>query len=163
VHMWSYRSYCFSKANMYYLISREHVYDSTGNLLVEKVNTSMDETMRRKMSIAHTKFEDVFQMAKTSEEDMDILIQDLESLSLLFQPTSHTRQHEQENFIGMTIPNDVQVYPPSDICSRGRCKRISGHADKNKKKKNSGPRKCTSCKDVGHDRRNCPNKNVAAI
>lgn len=163
MHMWSYRSYCFSKANMYYLISREHVYDSTGNLLVEKVNTSMDETMRRKMSIAHTKFEDVFQMAKTSEEDMDILIQDLESLSLLFQPTSHTRQHEQENFIGMTIPNDVQVYPPSDICSRGRCKRISGHADKNKKKKNSGPRKCTSCKDVGHDRRNCPNKNVAAI
>lgn len=60
------------------------MYDSTGNLLVEKVNTSMDETMRRKMSIAHTKFEDVFQMAKTSEEDMDILIQDLEYLSLLF-------------------------------------------------------------------------------
>jgi hypothetical protein len=56
------------------------------------------------MSSAHNKFEDIFQMAKTLEEGMDILIQNLESLSLLFQPNMQTTQEEQENFIGMSIP-----------------------------------------------------------
>jgi hypothetical protein len=51
---------------------------------------AMDEAMRRKMSSAPNKFEDIFQMAKTSQEGMDILIQTLESLSLLFQPTIRT-------------------------------------------------------------------------
>ncbi|XP_039804890.1 protein FAR1-RELATED SEQUENCE 5-like [Panicum virgatum] len=74
------------------------------------------------------------------------------------RPTSHTRQEEQENFIGFSIPDDVQVHPPTDILAKGKCKRILGHADKNKKKKEPTPRKCTTCKDVGHDRRNCPNK-----
>jgi hypothetical protein len=63
----------------------------------------------------------------------------------------------------MCISNDVQVHPPNDIRSKGKCKRILGHEDKNKKKKNSAPRKCTACNDVGHDRRNCPNKNVRTI
>jgi hypothetical protein len=59
--------------------------------------------MRRKMSTVHNKFKDIFQMPKNSEDDMDILIQNLESLSLLFQSASHTRQEEQESFIGMSI------------------------------------------------------------
>jgi hypothetical protein len=139
---------------------------------VEKSTTVVEETMTRKMSSAHNKFEDIFQMAKTLEEGMDILIQNLESLSLLFQPNMQTTQEEQENFIGMSIPEDVQVHPSNAIRSKGNCKRILGHGDRNKKKKghgdrnkkkNSGPRKCTACKDVGHDRRNCPNKNVSAL
>jgi hypothetical protein len=93
----------------------------------------MEDTMRRKMASAHNKFEDVFQMAKTSDEGLDILIQNLESLSLLFQPSSRTRQEEQETFIGMSIPENVQVHPPSDIRSKGKCKRILGHADKNRR------------------------------
>jgi hypothetical protein len=122
----------------------------------------MDDVMRKKMSTAHNKFEDIFQMAKTSEDSMDILIQNLESLSLLFQPTTRTRQEEQESFIGMSIPENVQIHPPSDIHSKGKCKRILGHADKNKRKKSSGPRKCSTCSDVGHDRRKCPKKNTGA-
>jgi hypothetical protein len=86
----------------------------------------------------------------------------LESLSLLFEPISRTRQEEQESFIGMSIPENVQVHPPSDIRSKGKCKRIRGHADKNTRTQSSGPRKCSSCKCVGHDRRNCPTKNAAA-
>lgn len=78
--------------------------------------------MRRKMSIAHTDFEVVFQMAKTLEENMDILIHNLESLSWLFHPTSHIRQQEQEYFIGTTISNDVQVHAFSEICSKERCR-----------------------------------------
>ena len=118
----------------------------------------MDESMRRKMSSAHNKFEDIFQMAKTSEEGMDILLQNLESLSLLFQPRSHTRQEEQENFIGCSIPNEVQVHPPNDIRAKGKCKTILGHADKNKRKKESGSRKCKTCKEARHDSCNCPKK-----
>jgi hypothetical protein len=60
---------------------------------VEKSTTAMDEAMRRKMSSAHNKFEDIFQMAKTSEEGMGILLQNLEALSL-FQPTVQTTQEE---------------------------------------------------------------------
>jgi hypothetical protein len=37
-------------------------------------------------------------MGKTSEEGMDILIQNLESLSLLFQSTMQTTQEGQEIF-----------------------------------------------------------------
>jgi hypothetical protein len=51
-----------------------------------------DDVIRRKMSTIHNKFEDIFQMVKTSEESMDTLIHNLESLSLLFQPTSRTIQ-----------------------------------------------------------------------
>jgi hypothetical protein len=126
----------------------------------------MDDVMRRKMSTAHNKFEDIFQMAKTSEESMDTLMHNLESLSLLFQPASRTRQHEQESFIGMSILENVQVHPPSDIRSKGKCKRILGHADRRgnareyKRKQSSGPRKCTTSSDVGHDRRNCPKKDA---
>jgi hypothetical protein len=50
---------------------------------VEKSTTAMDEAMRRKMSSAHNKFEDIFQMAKTSEEGMGILLQNLEALSFV--------------------------------------------------------------------------------
>jgi hypothetical protein len=103
------------------------------------------------MSTTHNKFEDIFQMAKTSEESMDILIQNLESLSLLFQSTPHTRQEEQESFIGISILQNVQVHSSSDIRSKGKCKRILGHADKNKSHPNSGPRKCTTCRVVGHE------------
>jgi hypothetical protein len=84
----------------------------------------------------------------------------LEYLSLLFQSTPLTRQEEQENFIGISIPQNVQVHPPSDIRSKGKCKRILGHADKNKRHPNSGPRKCTPCRVVGHDRRNFPKKDA---
>jgi hypothetical protein len=59
---------------------------------MEKFITTVDEAMRRKMSSAHNKFEDIFQMAKTSEEGMNSLIQNLESLSLLFEPTVQTTQ-----------------------------------------------------------------------
>jgi len=48
----------------------------------------MAASMRRKMSSAQNKFEDIFQRAKTSEEGIDVLIQNLESFSLLFDPST---------------------------------------------------------------------------
>ncbi|KAJ1265416.1 hypothetical protein BS78_08G075100, partial [Paspalum vaginatum] len=160
-----FRSVRLNEVPMHYVTKRwmknckqDNAYDSEGNLLMEKATSSMDASMRRKMSSAQNKFEDIFQVAKTSEGGIDMLIQKLESLSLLFQPSTQTRQDEQENFIGCSIPDDVHVHPPNDIHSKGKCKRILRYADKNKNKKDSGPRKCTICKDVDHDRLNCPNK-----
>jgi hypothetical protein len=61
----------------------------------------------------------------------------------------------------MSIPENVQVHQPNDIRSKGKCKRILGHVDRNKMKQCLGLRKCTTCLNVGHDRRNCPKKNAA--
>jgi 4-hydroxy-3-methylbut-2-enyl diphosphate reductase IspH len=49
----------------------------------------IDDVKRRKMSIAQNKFEDIFQTAKTSEDAMDILIQNLESLIVVSATNSH--------------------------------------------------------------------------
>ena len=92
-----------------------------------------------------------------------------------------SRQDEFEAYIGCTMPNQVEIHPPTDVHTKGRCKRIKGHLDKgghqnkdvegkqNKDgegKKNVGgqkkkvPRTCKKCKQVGfHDSRNCPNNN----
>jgi hypothetical protein len=107
------------------------------------------------MSTVHNKFKDIFQMPKNSEDDMDILIQSLESLSLLFQSVSRTRQEEQESFIGMSILEILHVHPPNDIRSKGKCRRLLGYVDKNKRKQGVSPHKCTSCKDVGHVKGKC--------
>ncbi|PUZ72022.1 hypothetical protein GQ55_2G360100 [Panicum hallii var. hallii] len=92
------RSARISELSMHYITKRwtknckrEAAFDSEGNLLIEKSITSMEDSTRRKMATAHKKFEDIFQMAKTFEEGVDILIQNLERLSLLFEPISRTR------------------------------------------------------------------------
>jgi hypothetical protein len=65
------------------------------------------------------------------------------------------KQDEFEAFIGMKIPNEVNIHLPNDIRSKGRCKRIK----KSKEMKSaSKKRTCGKCKQVGqHDAQNCPN------
>ena len=74
---------------------------------------------------------------------------------------------EYESYLGCSIPNRIDILPPSDTRSRGKIKRIKGRHDKGaqqnkneKKKKNQRmPRMCKTCKQVViHDSRNCPNK-----
>lgn len=78
-----------------------------------------------------------------------------------------SRIEEFEEFLGSPIPMQVDIHPPNDIRSKGRIKRIKGHADKGqqqnkneqRKKKVLQPRRCSACKVVGlHDRRTCPEK-----
>ncbi|GJN04645.1 hypothetical protein PR202_ga22210 [Eleusine coracana subsp. coracana] len=83
-------------------------------------------------------------------------------------PENETTQVEEfESYLGCSNPDQIDIHPPSDTCSRGKIKRIKGHRDKgahqkknDKKKKNERePRMCKACKHVGlHDSRNCPNK-----
>jgi len=53
-------------------------------------------------------------------------------------PNKQSKQDEYEAFIGCHIPNEMTVHPSTDICSKGRSKRIKkskeGNACKKKRK-----------------------------
>jgi len=142
-------------------------YDHEGNLLDEKPKDPREVAMRKKISESRNKFEDIIQMAKTSEQGMDFLYSSLsnlvEPLQKITPATRVDKQDEYESFLGNRIPTEVDIHPPNDIRSKGRSKRIrkskepkTGSGSKGKKK-----RKCRKCKQVAdHDARNCPNNVV---
>jgi hypothetical protein len=67
------------------------------------------------------------------------------------------KQVEYASFLGRKIPNKVEIHPPTDIVSKGQCKRIRKSKEKKEKKQN-----CSRCKQlVDHDARNCPLNRVA--
>ena len=138
----------------------ELLFDDEGNLLDEKPKDSMDVAMRKKISDSH-KFEDLIQMAKNSEQGMNFLYSSLsnlvEPLQKITPVATDDKQDEYETFLGSKIPDEVNIHPPNDIKSKGRCKRIR----RSKNVKAPSKRKCGKCKQVGnHDARNCPNNVV---
>ena len=132
-------------------------FDEEGNLLDEKAKDPVEVAMGRKISDSRNKFEELIQMAKNSEQGMEFLYS---SLSNLVEPLQNivpaatvNKQDEFESFLGGKIPQEVEIHPPNDINSRGRCKRIK----KSKEKKAPRKRMCGKCKQlVSHDARNCP-------
>jgi hypothetical protein len=123
--------------------------------------------MQKKISESRNKFEDLMQMAKNSEQGMDFLYS---SLSNLVQPLQQItpalrvdKQEEYETFLGTKIPNEVDIHPPNDLKSKGRCKRIKKGKEKKAGSGGQGKnkRKCRKCNQVAdHDARNCPNNVV---
>ena len=114
--------------------------------------------MRKNISESRNKFEDIIQMAKTSEQGMDFLYSSLsnlvEPLQKITPATRVDKQEEYESFLGNRIPTEVDIHPPNNIRSKGRSKRIRRSKDMKEPKK----RKCRKCKQlVDHDARNCPN------
>jgi len=77
------------------------------------------------------------------------------------------KQDEYESFLGSKIPKEVDIHPPNDVNSKGRCKRIKKSKETKEKKagsKGKGKRTCRKCKQEGdHDERNCPNNVLADI
>jgi hypothetical protein len=149
------------------ILCRNSVYESEGNLLAEKPIDPVEAAKRRKISDAHNKFEALVQTAKNSDEGIDFVTTSLlnmeEHLSKLVTVVSVTRQEEHEAFLGCSIPSEVSVLPPTDVRTKGRCKRIKGHGDKGKKNEGENPksiRKCGKCKQPGHNSRKCPSKNL---
>ena len=73
------------------------------------------------------------------------------------------KHEEYETFLGNKIPNEVDIHPPNDIKSKGRCKRIKKGKEKKAGSGGQGKnkRKCRKCNQVvDHDARNCPNNVV---
>jgi hypothetical protein len=49
-----------------------------------------------------------------------------------------TYVQEIQEFLGLTIPDEVSIHPPNDIRSRGKIKRIKGHSEKGAKQSKKG-------------------------
>lgn len=148
-----------------YFIFSQIVYDEYGNVLDDKILESNNPAMRKKIANVRNKFEDLIKKANNSEEGMDFLLSSISNLEVplhqILPAATHSREGEYEAFIGCHIPNEVTVYPPTDICSKGRSKRIkkSKEGGGSKKKQGRVPRLCKICKQlVLHDSRNCPGK-----
>jgi len=127
----------------------------------------MEVAMRKKISESRNKFEDLIQMAKNSEQGIDFLYSSLSNLVEPLQqitPAMIVDKHEEyETFLGNKIPNEVDIHPPNDIKSKGRCKRIKKGKEKKAGSGGQGKnkRKCQKCNQVAdHDARNCPNNVV---
>ena len=141
---------------------RELFFDEEGNLLDEKPKDPMEVAMRKKISYSCNKFEDLIQLAKNSEQGMNFLYSSLPNLVVPLQKitpaTRVEKQDEFESFLGSKIPNEVDIHPPNDIKSKGRCKRIRKNKEKKAGSKGKSKQTCRKCKQVGdHDARNCPN------
>ena len=127
----------------------------------------MEVAMRKKISESHNKFEDLIKMAKNSEQGIDFLYSSLSNLVEPLQqitPAMIVDKHEEyETFLGNKIPNEVDIHPPNDIKSKGRCKIIKKGKEKKAGSGGQGKnkRKCRKCNQVAdHDARNCPNNVV---
>ncbi|TVU23182.1 hypothetical protein EJB05_30217, partial [Eragrostis curvula] len=100
--------------------------------------------------------ESLFVQAKQSPDAMQLLRDGVfslgEKISEMVPAKELSTTEEFEEFLGCQIPSQVDIHPPNDIRSKGRIKRIKGHADKgaqqnknDQKKKNKNkrqPRKC---------------------
>jgi hypothetical protein len=104
------------------------VYDEEGNLLDEKPMDPIEVEKRKKISMVRNKLEDFIQRAKSSNETMDFLVSSVlnieGSFSNIALSTMPQTQEEYENFVGRKIPEKIEIHPPNDVRSKGRCKRI---------------------------------------
>ena len=114
-------------------------FDDEGNLLDEKAKDPMELATRKKISHSRNMFEDLVQMAKNSEPAIDFLCSSLlslvEPLQKIVPAAAVNKQDEFETFLGGKIPHEVQIHPPTDIVSKGRCKRITKSKEKKEQKK----------------------------
>ena len=121
--------------------------------------------MQKKILDSWNQFEDLIQMAKNSEQGMDFLFSSLsnlvEPLQKITPATRVNKQDEYESFFGSKILNQVDIHPPNDIKSKGRCKRIKKSKEMKAASKGKSKRTYGKCKQVGdHDARTCPNNVV---
>jgi hypothetical protein len=104
------------------------VYDEEGNLLDEKPIDVDELEKRKKIATVRNKVEDLIQHAKSSKEGMDFLVSSVmnieASLGSIIPNIIQTRQQEYEGFIGCQIPEKIEIHPPTNVRSKGGCKRI---------------------------------------
>jgi len=123
----------------YYLQRWEKRCKRYWNTLDDKILESNDPAMRKKIANVRNKFEDLIRKANNSEEGMDFLLSGISNLEApldqMTSPNKQSKQDEYEAFIGCHIPNEMTVHPPTDICSKGRSKRIKKSKEVNACKK----------------------------
>ena len=115
-------------------VNSRSLYDSDGNLLEENESSSLDLAKRKMVSEIHQTLDDTIRLAEHSSEELEALRNGLldtkRKLSERVTANNPSRQDEFEAYIGCSMPNEVEIYPPTDVHTKGRCKRIKGHLDK---------------------------------
>ncbi|KAL6849990.1 hypothetical protein ACP4OV_020617 [Aristida adscensionis] len=107
---------------------REIVYEADGNLLEEKRKNTLDTEFKRMASDMHKEMEDIFQQAGGSMDTMNIVTSKfqkfIDEVKHDIPANQQSRVEEIESFIGCTIPSQINIFPPNELHSRGRVKRI---------------------------------------
>jgi hypothetical protein len=123
-------------------VNRRVLYDRYGNLLEENESSSLDLAKRKMVSEIHQTLDDTIRLAEHSPGELEALRNTLfemkRKLSESVVADNPSRQDEFEAYIGCTMPNQVEIHPPSDVHTKGRCKRIKGHLDKGCQKYKDG-------------------------
>jgi hypothetical protein len=119
----------------------------------------------RKKSDSHNKFEYLLQMAKQSDQSLDLLFSSLcnlhDPLEKIFPRANISKQDEFESFIGTKISDEVNIHLLNDIKSKGRYKRIKKSKEMKTASKKKNKHTCSKCKHLGqHDAHNYPNNIV---
>ena len=115
-------------------VNRRALYDSYGNLLEENESSSLDLAKQKMISEIHQTLDDTIRLAEHSPQELEALRDGLlgmkRNLSQKVTANNPSRQDEFEAYIGCTMPGEVEIHPPTDVHTKGRCKRIKGHLDK---------------------------------
>lgn len=117
------------------MVNRRALYDRCGNLLEENESSSLDLAKWRMVSEIRETLDDTIRLAEHSSEELEALRNALldmkRNMSQKMVVGNHpSRQDEFEAYIGCSMPNQIDIHPPTDVHTKGRCKRIKGHLDK---------------------------------
>ena len=116
------------------------IFDEDGTLLGEIASSSMDIELQKMVADAYKKVEELISQAKQSHAGVQCFRDGIyalgDELNKIVPAKEKSQIQEFEEFLGYTIPDEVNIHPPNDIRSRGKIKRIKGHNEKGRKKGN---------------------------
>nr|XP_015645022.1 protein FAR1-RELATED SEQUENCE 5-like [Oryza sativa Japonica Group] len=121
------------------MCKKEPVFDSEGTLLEESESTSTDPMMKKLVFDVFNTMEETIHLAKQSIDSMQLLkngVLDIaKQVRQMVPATQRTRVSEIEEFLGCSIPTQIDIHPPNDVRAKGKCNRLLGHLDKGKARK----------------------------
>ncbi|XP_037428374.1 protein FAR1-RELATED SEQUENCE 3-like [Triticum dicoccoides] len=128
----------------------EPFFDEDGILLEANESSSIDPEIQKLVSETRENMEELLVQAKQSQVGIQLLRDHIfalgEQLSTLVPAKEQTQTEEYEEFLGCSIPSEVDIHPPNDIRSRGRIKRLKGYRDKGGKKRQKEKTRKRKCR-----------------
>jgi hypothetical protein len=113
-----------------------------GILLEERTKNPIDPVLQKLISDTSNKIESLFIQVKNSLDAMQLLRDGVYALGdRITDMVPAKEQSGIEEFEGYPIPMQVDIHLPNDIRSKGRIKRIKGHANKGQQQNKNEQRK----------------------